>query len=597
MIEIKRPEECCGCNACLSVCPQQCIAMPENREGFRYPIVDRNRCVKCGLCLRVCPMLHRGKVQECRFPKPRVFAAYHNRPEIRLDSTSGGLFSAFAEDRFEAGGWVGGAVYNEDHTVSHLLTDRAERLPALRSSKYLQSSADRLYVETKKLLQAGNDVFVCGTPCQIAALNNFIGRSEHLVTCDFICRGVNSPKVFLKYMDMLERQYGSRAVRIKFKDKTFGWHRFAMKVDFANGKSYCKDRYRDPFFVGYLQSGNFARPSCYECPYKSFPREADITLADFWGIENIAPEMDQDRGTSLVLVNSDKGMELFHRITDRITAQEFTLNDAMRENPAIHASLQSAKNDRAAFFEALDREPFEKVAGTFFPLPSLTNRLKKRKEQAGRLIREIRRFGWSLPVWYQFIRYNFFSRRVIKTGRLRLRPLRGTRLVMDKTARLYLNRVLTIGLQQVPGARRETRLLLERNAVLRVLGPFTMYSDSYIRVVEGGELTLHSGFINEGVQITCADKITIGEDCVIAREVVIRDYDGHTVDLPGYRPARPIKIGNHVWIGNRAMILKGVEVGDGAIIAAGAVVTHDVPPRCIVAGCPARVIRENVTWY
>jgi acetyltransferase-like isoleucine patch superfamily enzyme len=138
--------------------------------------------------------------------------------------------------------------------------------------------------------------------------------------------------------------------------------------------------------------------------------------------------------------------------------------------------------------------------------------------------------------------------------------------------------------------------LLEANAKMVVNGNYSVGADSYVRVIKNGELILNSGYINEGVQITCASKIVIGERCVIARDVVIRDYDAHTIDVPGYEIAKPIEIGNHVWIGNRAMILKGVKIGDGAIIAAGAIVTKDIPAHCIAAGIPAKVIKKDINW-
>ena len=185
-----------------------------------------------------------------------------------------------AERMFADKGFVCGAVYDNDYSVVHIVTDDPSKLSELRSSKYLQSNSGSIYTIIKGLLDTGRLVLVCGTPCQISALSNFInGDYSNLIKCDFICRGVNSPKVFQKYMKMLEEKHGAKAVKIKFKDKTFGWHRFAMKVDFENGSSYCKDRYNDPFFVGYLQFGNFARPSCYACKFKEFPRASDITLA------------------------------------------------------------------------------------------------------------------------------------------------------------------------------------------------------------------------------------------------------------------------------------------------------------------------------
>lgn len=168
---------------------------------------------------------------------------------------------------------------------------------------------------------------------------------------------------------------------------------------------------------------------------------------------------------------------------------------------------------------------------------------------------------------------------------------------LDKASKMILNQTLTIGTPQVKGSHKETRLLLEENATMTVNNQFMMFAGSYIRVIKGGHLILHGGFINENVQITCGDRIEIGRDCAIGRDVVIRSYDGHTIEQDGYRISEPIVIENHVWIGQGAQILKGVHIGEGAIVAAGAVVTKDVPAHAVVGGVPAKVIKENVKWH
>ena len=596
MISIKNKANCCGCNACKVVCPKQCISMPNDQEGFFYPVVDLDVCIDCGLCEQTCPIIS-PKEKDNQFIQPLVYAAYNKNEEIREDSTSGGIFSALAEKMFSLGGFVGGAIYNEDYTVKHIVTSDTSKLSEIRSSKYLQSYTDTLYTDIKKLLIAGEKVLVCGTPCQIAALQNMLKKDyENLIACDFICRGVNSPKVFLSYMNMLEREHKSKATKIKFKAKKWGWHNFSMRVNFENGKEYCKDRYHDLFFIGYLQKGNFARPSCYRCKFKGFPQKADITLADFWGIENIDKTMDQDRGTSLVMINSQKGKDFFESLKDKIIAKQFSMEQAEIGNSAMNTPLKSVGNDRDSFFKYLDKLPFEKLAKRYFPLPTLKNKLKKRLSPMRKVLKIIYSTGFSLNTWYLFIYYNFFCSRIKSSKKIGFLPQKYSRLDIDKTSQLIINGTLLMGRQQVSTSHKETRLLLESNAKMTVDGNYTMYADSYIRVVKNGELILNSGFINEGVQITCASKMIIGEGCVIARDVVIRDYDGHTIELPDYEIAKPIEIGKHVWIGNRAIILKGVKIGDGAVIAAGAIVTKDVPAKTIVAGVPAKVVKENIDW-
>lgn len=600
MINFKDKKECCGCNACGDICAHGAITFQIDVEGFWYPVVDKNKCTDCGLCEEVCPIIEKANAIS-RYDTARVFAAYTKDEAIRVDSTSGGIHSMLALAMYEKKAYIGGAVYNEDHTVRHILSADPVMLPEIRSSKYLQSSNEGEYKEIKKKLIAGEEVFYCGTPCQVQALYKYLRKEyTNLTTCDFICRGVNSPKVFLSYMDMLEHDYGARATKIKFKAKKWGWHNFSMQVNFANGKEYCKDRWHDFFFIGYLQQGNFARPSCYDCQFKGFPQKADITLADFWGIENIDPTMDQDRGTSLVMVNSDKGLALFESIKDKIKWREFTMADAVIGNPAMYIPLKAVKSNRKEFFKAIDQKPFDQVAKEFFVLPILKNTLKRQVKRVlkvpYRLGQKILEYGLSMSSWVTFIKYNFLSSQVQSVRRIGIDVLRDTRIQLDKGASIQLKDKLTLGRRQVKASRMETRLLMEEDAQLTINGAFTVFAGSYVRVIRGGHLILNSGFINENVQITCGGTIEIGDGATIGRDVVIRSFDGHIIVQENYQISAPIKIGRHVWIGQGATILKGVTIGEGAIIAADSVVTKDVPAHCIAGGVPAKVIKENIEW-
>lgn len=600
MISIINKKDCCGCNACGDVCTHQAITFQTDIEGFWYPVVDKDKCTDCGLCEKVCPMVEKA-INIKRFEEPKVFAAYTKDDAIRIDSTSGGIYSMLALALYDKHAYVGGAVYNEDHTVSHILSNKIEMLPEIRSSKYLQSSMNELYKKIRGKLIEGEEVFYCGTPCQVQALYKYLRKEyANLTTCDFICRGVNSPKVFLSYMNMLERQYNAKATKIKFKAKQWGWHNFSMRVNFANGKEYCKDRWHDYFFIGYLQNGNFARPSCYECRFKGFPQKADITLADFWGIENLDKTMDQDKGTSLVMINSNKGQALFDSIKEKIEWKEFSMADAAKNNPAMNSSLQMVKDNRKEFFEAIDEKNFEQVAKDFFPLPTFTNKTKKfikrKLEGTYRPFNKILELGFSLSSWYVFLKYNIFSSKVVSKRIFSINVLKYAKIQLEKGAKIEANASLTIGKKQVRHSRMETRLLVEESATLTVNGSFTIFAGSYVRVIKGGHLILNNGFINENVQITCGSTIEVGERATIGRDVVIRSFDGHTILQDGYQISEPIKIGRDVWIGQGATILKGVSVGNGAIIAAGALVTKDVPAHSIVGGVPAKVLKENVEW-
>ena len=203
MINISDKSLCCGCNACIDVCPKDAIKLEVDIEGFWYPLVDLSKCIDCGLCEKICPELHIEDLKKNDYPKPaHTIAAINKNLRVRWDSTSGGAFSALAEYMYEQGGYVSGAVYNKDFSVKNYISNNPEDLAKLRSSKYLQSNAEGLYKEIKGLLKEGKKVLACGTPCQMAALRSYLMHDyDTLIMVDFICRGVNSPKVYRKYLD------------------------------------------------------------------------------------------------------------------------------------------------------------------------------------------------------------------------------------------------------------------------------------------------------------------------------------------------------------------------------------------------------------
>lgn len=600
---LSNAEKCCGCNACGDVCPTNAISYSQDNEGFLYPKIDDNACINCNKCKSVCPcLITNGRINKSdKLNKPDVYAAYSKNENIRIDSTSGGIFSELALAIYEQNGIVCGAVYNQDYTVSHILSYDKSLLPQIRSSKYLQSSAIGCYNAIKTALESGRHVLFCGTPCQVTALHSFLGQEySKLFTCDFICRGVNSPKVFLSYMEMLEKKYRSNATQIKFKNKKWGWHNFSMRVDFENGLQYCEDRYHDLFFIGYLQYGNFARPSCYDCQFKGFPQSSDITLGDFWGIEKIDKTMDQDKGTSLVMVNTKKGTHLISTISDKIQIKAFCMEDIARGNPAINTSLTPTITCRKEFFNDLDKLGFEKVAKKYFinHIKNTDNKLKtvkKMKRRAKRIARVLKTLGLSYSAWKSFMYVNFFSKNISSTKALSFICEPHSLIQLCKGSRLVLNGEMIMGEHQVKKSQMETRLLLEEDGELVINGNFKMYAGSYIRVIKNSKLIIHGGFINENVQITCGDYIEIGEGCAIGRDVIIRSYDGHKINGE-CTISSPIHIGKHVWIGQRATILKGVTIGDGAIIGAGSIVTKDIPANSLALGIPAKVIKTNISW-
>lgn len=600
MIDIRDKANCCGCNACGDICTHQAITFKVDNEGFWYPDVNKDKCINCGLCDKVCPMLHIDTLKTNDFAIPKVFGGYHKNIVIRFDSTSGGLFSALANTMYRQNGYVSGAIYNDDFSVRNYVSNDKKDLGRLRSSKYLQSNASGLYKEIKKLLVAGESVLACGSPCQMAALRSYLGKDyDNLIIVDFLCRGTNSPKVYKKYLESLESCYGSNIVYVKAKNKDKGWRSLARKVVFKNGSVYYGVGYEDHYRRGY-HLNVYERPCCYSCSFKGLPRISDITLGDFWGIEKIAPELDNDLGTSLIMINSRKGEEFFKKIENKIIYREFFLQDILPGNkPAIYDSISYPNIDRDSFFRELDVLPFDKLAMKYFPEVNTVTWKSRLKSFVKKILIFIRDSGGHPSVVWKVFYFNSLRKKTYSNffqGDFFF-PLTHSAIDIDKDAILRLKGCLKFGVKRNKKSKMETRLLLEKDAILEVRGNNAIKNGSDIQVFKGALLSIGRGAMNMGLQIVCSNKIIIGDGTHIGRDVWIRDNNGgHTVIQNGYSDSAPVIIGNRVWICSCVSITKGVTIGDGAIIAAHSVVTTNVPANCMVAGNPAKVILEHVIW-
>lgn len=357
MIRIERKTECSGCYACYSVCPVNCIRMESDAEGFWYPIADATRCIGCGACEAACHIIH--KYEPSR--SPVAYAAYAKDEVTRRESSSGGLFTPICEAVIKDGGVVFGAAFDEDFQVHHIKIADAADIKIFRGSKYVQSKIGETYLEVKALLSQGRKVLFSGTPCQIAGLRQFLkSDDENLILVDIICHGVPSPKVWAVYKDFVEKSKKDRITAVNFRDKAKGWRLFSLKLRFSKGFEQGKTLDDDPYMFGFLRN-IFLRPSCYACVEKSLNRKSDMTIADYWGIEHVHPEFSDDKGISLVFVNTPKGEELFERIKPQLNWIETDILDGAAQNPASeHSAVMSGK--REAFFEALE----EKNAGWVF---------------------------------------------------------------------------------------------------------------------------------------------------------------------------------------------------------------------------------------
>lgn len=339
MINIKNKQDCCGCSACAQRCPKQCITMAEDDEGFLYPQVDSSKCVDCHLCEKVCPVINKKEKQE----PLKAYATKNIDENVRMQSSSGGIFSIFAKSTIKQGGVIFGARYDKGWNVVHGYTETIEGLAAFRGSKYVQSNIKRSFFEVKRFLESGRKVLFSGTPCHVAGLKLFLRKEyDNLLTLEIACHGVPSPKVWHNYLtELTDLNKISIIKSINFRDKKYGWNGYHFSATYINknGKTVNMSMPHgdNPFYRGFLNH-LYVRPSCYQCPAKSGRSKADITIADFWGIDKLYPPLDDNKGYSIVCANTDKGLSYVLDLCD--TTYEVPYCEVVKYNPALIKSIK-----------------------------------------------------------------------------------------------------------------------------------------------------------------------------------------------------------------------------------------------------------------
>ncbi|MDC7227999.1 MAG: Coenzyme F420 hydrogenase/dehydrogenase, beta subunit C-terminal domain [Spirochaetales bacterium] len=308
---LKDISKCTGCTACEQICPHKCISMQYDAKGFLYPKKDLSICIDCGICVNICPVNIEHEEKSSFVQK--VFAVKHKNKAIQYASSSGGAFTALAEEVFERNGIVVGVRFNESMKVVHDFAFSIDDLTAFRGSKYVQSDLSDTFTKIKRCLENKRLVLFSGTPCQVAGLNSFIGsNNKYLVTLDFVCAGVPSPGFFSKYVKYLENGHNSKLVDFKFRDKTRGWKKGWQTIvhQYENGLIEKKLPNED-FFHKLFMARVSIRQCCSTCQYTSMNRPSDITIADFWSIKNAAPDFNDSSGVSQVITNTIVGEKLF----------------------------------------------------------------------------------------------------------------------------------------------------------------------------------------------------------------------------------------------------------------------------------------------
>ena len=373
---------CSGCGACYNICPQNCINMEEDEEGFLYPKIDNEKCINCGKCKKVCPINKEYKGKTIG----KAFACYNKNTEERLKSSSGGIFCLLAKYVVDNEGIVFGAALDK-LVVKHIKITKEDEIWRLQGSKYVQSDVGNTFKEVKKYLSEGRLVLFSGTPCQINGLNCFLDKEySNLVMVDVICHGVPSPLVWQKYLSCLN-VINNDNVNINFRDKESGWKSYSFSISYKSRKKFTEVFYENSYMRAFLNNLTL-RKSCYNCHSKSKEKISDITLADFWGINSVDSTMNDDKGISLMLVNTNKGRDILKKIENKILIKEVDFDNAVSHNKSIYESAEMP-NERNYFFEDLKKEAFINVVNKYLPqerFHTIKSTIRKMKRLIKRII-------------------------------------------------------------------------------------------------------------------------------------------------------------------------------------------------------------------
>ena len=351
MIEIRDKKDCCGCGACEQICPRHALTMKEDSEGFLYPITDTSLCIDCGLCNKVCPVLNR--YEEPR-EKPLSFACKSHDESLIDMSSSGGFFTVLAEYVLNQGGVVFGAKFDDKWEVKYDYTETKKGLEKFRGSKYVQGTIGETYKTVKNFLKTGRLVLFTGTPCHVSGLNHFLLRNyDNLITLDFVCHSIPSPMVWRDYLNCFQAE--GPIAYVTFRDKSFGWDNYGISIDVFRDnevKTVVKETHKNNIFFKAFLSNLTARPSCFFCPARRYTSGSDIMMGDCWGFNTYHPESYNNKGMSLVLPKTPKGLDIFEAIKEHLFVLQIPYDEVEEETnhkPILYSA--TPHHYRKQFFE------------------------------------------------------------------------------------------------------------------------------------------------------------------------------------------------------------------------------------------------------
>lgn len=361
--------KCCGCTACANACPAQCISMKADFEGFLYPEIDSSKCLNCGLCEKVCPVLNTPAVNDTEI---KAFAVRVNEERTLQQSTSGGFITPLADWVLEKGGVLCAASYLSDFSVAHIIIEKSEKevaMPRIRGSKYVQSDLNNCYTKIKQLLAQKRLVCFVGTTCQVNGLKAFLGKDyDLLITVDLVCHGAPSPKLWRKYLDEKQEEYGAPIVSAAFRNKTYGYHCHTMRLAFENGKVYYGSGRVDAMMKSFM-SEIASRPICYQCPFKTLNRCSDFTVFDCWHADQVVDGLkDDDKGFTTLFVHSDAGANVLECIKGKYTIYPISYEKAIQYDGKMVLKSATPHPSRDEYFVDFDHEELRDHIQKFIPI-------------------------------------------------------------------------------------------------------------------------------------------------------------------------------------------------------------------------------------
>lgn len=593
MIQIKDKSDCCGCQACGDVCPRGSISFKTDEEGIWYPEVNSDTCIDCHLCEKVCPILNQVSCSG-NSSDPVTYILQAPNTIDRLKSASGGAYTLLIQEIFKRGGFVAGHIWDDKASVKGYISCKSEDLDMLRGTKYLQSDMEGMYKAVKHLLQEGKFVLFSGCPCQIAAMRSFLKKEfDNLLMTDFVCMGIDSPLAFKKYIESLEHQFQSKMVFFKAKSKEVGWRYLTNKATFENGKSYFGinnvDANLKATFLNVL-----VRPSCYNCRFKGFPRNSDMTIGDYWRKKLTYDPLDDNTGTSYVMFHNEKATRFFESIKEKCHYRQVSVTEILGANRLAVQSLSRPLFSREEFYKRLHSEDFSALVDDYYI------KTKKNDSKANSIKRVIKTligaaiYNRMNPVsFFRFVYYNICSSKVhadIKRGNV----------LIIRNAKLKLGRNSVVNVKGhciLDSAEHQSVICLDENSVLNL--------DNNL-IKEGCIINLHPhakvsiGYrtiVSKNSEFNISSQLSIGDFSYIGNNVTIDSTDSGIVYFDGTdNYNKGITLGTHTLLCQGCKISGGTNIGDESIVREYSVVKGDTPAKSVLSGSPARIIDNNINW-